>query len=130
MGFVEHLNCCAEQCAAIAEVVDRNFLGRIPIDRDVLIAGALLADIGKLFEYELDDHGAPCVGERGRLLRHPFIGVSLCERHGLPDEVAHIVATHSHEGDLMQRSVEAIIFHHADFIDFDIARLLDRGARP
>jgi hypothetical protein len=33
----------------------------------------------------------------------------------------HIVATHSKEGDHVQRTTESIIFHHTDFIDFDIA---------
>jgi hypothetical protein len=45
-------------------------------------------------------------------------------KHHLPDAVSHIVATHSFEGDRVQRSIESIIFHHADFIDFDIALLL------
>jgi len=30
------------------------------------------------------------------------------------------VATHSKEGDHVTRSPESIIFHHADFIDFDL----------
>ena len=57
-------------------------------------------------------------------LRHPFSGVAMCYRHGIPPEVMHIVATHSHEGDKVQRSIESIIFHHADFVDFDIAKYL------
>jgi hypothetical protein len=65
-------------------------------------------------------------GAAGRLLRHPFTGVALCFKHGLPDAVMHIVAAHSHEGDRVHRSIECIIFHHADFVDFDIARLLGR----
>jgi hypothetical protein len=69
------------------------------------------------------------------MLRHPFSGVAMCYKHGIPPEVMHIVATHSFEGDPrppgsagVQRSIEAIIFHHADFIDFDIARLLGAKA--
>jgi hypothetical protein len=42
--------------------------------------------------------------------------------------VLHIIATHSHEGDKMERSIESIIFHHADFVDFDIAKLLGKRA--
>ncbi len=58
------------------------------------------------------------------MLRHPFSGVGLCFKHELPDEVMHIVAAHSKEGDHVQRTIECIIFHHADFIDFDIAKAL------
>ena len=66
-------------------------------------------------------NGGVVKGTRGEHLRHPFSGVGLCWKHGLPDEVMHIVATHSKEGDHMQRTTESIIFHHADFIDFDVA---------
>ena len=128
MGFVEHLNSCAAQCRAIASVLADTFGGRVPVDLDVLLAGALLADVGKLLEFEVHPARGLIQGESGRLLRHPFTGVALCFKHGLPDAVMHIVAAHSHEGDRVQRSVECIIFHHADFVDFDIARLLGRRA--
>jgi len=52
----------------------------------------------------------------------------LAYKHGIPGEVMHIIATHSHEGDKMERSIESIIFHHADFVDFDIAKLLGKRA--
>src|SRR5438105_12247339 len=45
MTFVEHLNSCARQCIAIADVLENSFRCRIPIQRDYLIAGALLADV-------------------------------------------------------------------------------------
>src|ERR1700750_2776234 len=52
MKFVEHLNSCARQCIAIAEVLKKSFRCSIPIKRDYLIAGALLADGGKPLEYD------------------------------------------------------------------------------
>lgn len=128
MLFVEHLNSCAEQCRAIAGVLSATFGTRVPIDRDVLIAGALLADIGKLFELQVDQRGNASQSEGGRLVRHPFSGVAIAARHAIPDEVLHIIACHSHEGDRVERSIECIIFHHADFVDFDIAGFLGRRA--
>jgi hypothetical protein len=56
------------------------------------------------------------------MLRHPFSGVGLCFKHGVPDEVMHVVATHSKEGDHVKRSPESIIFHHADFTDFELVK--------
>ena len=47
MTFVEHLNSCARQCIAIADVLEKSFRCRIPVQRDYLIAGSLLADVGK-----------------------------------------------------------------------------------
>src|ERR1700746_64642 len=47
MTFVEHLNSCARQCIAIAEVLESSFRCGIPVQRDYLIAGALLAGVGQ-----------------------------------------------------------------------------------
>jgi hypothetical protein len=134
LRFVEHLNSCCKQCIAIAGVLKEVFGPRIPVNLDVLIAGSLLADVGKMLEFDKapappgGPAGAPRVvkGTFGDLLRHPFSGVALCYKHGIPAEVMHIVATHSHEGDKVERTIESWIFHHADFIDFDIAKVLGK----
>ena len=126
MTFIEHLNSCVRQCIAIAEVLSSAFTCDIPIDRDVLIAGALLADCGKPLEFDKDAEGNVIKGTFGEALRHPFSGVAIAYKHGIPPEVMHIIATHSHEGEKVERSIESIIFHHADFVDFDIAKYLGR----
>lgn len=94
------------------------FLGKeLPVNMDVLISGAMLCDVGKLLEYELAD-GQAVQSDYGKYLRHPFSGVSLAERCGVPAEVCHIIAAHAGEGDRVKRSVEAAIVHHADFMTF------------
>ncbi len=85
---------------------------------DVVIAGAILADVGKLLEYEKVD-GKAVQSERGKNLRHPFTGVHLAMACGVPDEVCHIIATHAGEGNLVKRSTEAFIVHHADFMSYE-----------
>ena len=75
-----------------------------------------------------DAGGNVIKGHYGDMLRHPFSGVALCYKHNIPPEVMHIVATHSHEGDKAERTIESWIFHHADFIDFDIAKVLGKKA--
>lgn len=89
----------------------------LPVNMDVLIAGAILADVGKLLEYEIKD-GNAVQGKYGKYLRHPFSGVSLAEECGIPPEVCHIIAAHAGEGELVKRSTEAYIVHHADFMTF------------
>lgn len=126
MTFVDHLNSCVKQCIAIAAVLREVFKDIVPINLDYLIAGALLADSGKPLEFDKDASGNVIKGHYGDMLRHPFSGVGMCYKHEIPAEVMHIVATHSHEGDKVQRSIESIIFHHADFVDFDIAKYLGR----
>jgi putative nucleotidyltransferase with HDIG domain len=132
LRFVEHLNSCCKQCIAIAGVLKEVFGSRIPVNLDYLIAGSLLADVGKMLEFDKkagpDGKPTPVKGHFGDMLRHPFSGVALCYKHGIPAEVMHIVATHSHEGDKVERTIESWIFHHADFIDFDIAKVLGKKA--
>ncbi|MEC9374561.1 MAG: HD domain-containing protein [Planctomycetota bacterium] len=127
LRYIEHLRSCARQCLAIADVLNGIFGDRIPINRDHLLAGSLLADVGKPLEFD-KVNGKLVKGSYGEMLRHPFSGVAMCYKHGIPPEVMHIVATHSHEGDKVERSIESIIFHHADFIDFDIAKYLGKKA--
>jgi putative nucleotidyltransferase with HDIG domain len=126
LRFVEHLNSCVKQCIAIEKVLNEIYGQRVPINHDVLVAGALLADVGKMLEFDKNERGEVVKGSFGEMLRHPFSGVALCYKHGIPAEVMHIVATHSHEGDKSERTIESWIFHHADFIDFDIAKVLGR----
>jgi len=128
LRYIEHLRSCAQQCFAIADVLTSVFGERVPIDRDTLLAGSLLADVGKPLEFDKLPDGRIVKGAFGQMLRHPFSGVALCYKHGIPAEVMHIVATHSHEGDKVARSIESIIFHHADFVDFDIAKRLGADA--
>jgi hypothetical protein len=125
MHFAQHVRSCAQMCLQIEQVLRRVWGPRVPIHHDHLLAGALLADVGKLLEYAMEQ-GSLVRGPAGDLLRHPFSGVGLCYKHDLPEEVMHIVATHSQEGDHLPRSIESIIFHHADFIDSDIAKALRR----
>jgi putative nucleotidyltransferase with HDIG domain len=94
------------------------FKDALPVNMDVLISGAILADVGKMMEYELDKNGNAVQGDYGKYLRHPFSGVSLAEQCGCPPEVCHIIAAHAGEGDHLKRSVEAYIVHHADFMTF------------
>jgi hypothetical protein len=48
----------------------------------------------------------------------------------LPEEVYHIIAVHSREGEGSYRSPEAIALHHADFIAFETIKAMAGGAAP
>jgi len=116
--FMEHKRCVVHIARKSAESM-QEFMGRaLPIDLDIVIAGAILADVGKLLEYELGPDGKSRQSERGEALRHPFTGVALALECGVPDEVCHIIAAHAAEGDLVKRTTEAFIVHHADFMAF------------
>jgi len=93
------------------------------LNQDYLIAGALLHDVGKLLEYEFVN-GKYVKSEFGKKFRHPVSGALLAKELGIPDEVVFIIYAHSHEGDELKRSPEAIIVNHCDFIDFEIKKSL------
>jgi putative nucleotidyltransferase with HDIG domain len=115
--FMEHKRCVVHVARKSAESM-QEFLGAaLKIDRDTVIAGAILADVGKLLEYEKVD-GKAVQSDRGKALRHPFTGVALAMECGVPDAVCHIIAAHAAEGDLVKRTTEAYIVHHADFMTY------------
>jgi putative nucleotidyltransferase with HDIG domain len=118
VSFMAHKRCVVHVSKESGEKMNRFFGDDLPVNMDVLIAGAILADVGKLLEYELDKDGNAIQGKYGQYLRHPFSGVSLAEECGVPPEVCHIIAAHAHEGDLVKRTTEAFIVHHADFMTF------------
>ena len=117
-SFLEHVRAVTLAAIAVSETANKIFGERFPINRDYLIAGCLLHDIGKLLEYTEVD-GVYVKSEYGKLLRHPFSGVALAAQYGIPDEVLHMIATHAKEGDLGHRTPEATILYHCDFAMFE-----------
>jgi putative nucleotidyltransferase with HDIG domain len=118
VSFITHKRCVVHVAKESGEKMNQFFGDDLPVNMDVLISGAILADVGKLLEYELDKDGKAFQGKYGQYLRHPFSGVSLAEECGMPPEVCHIIAAHANEGDLVKRTTEAYIVHHADFMTF------------
>jgi len=123
--FMQHKRCVVHIARRGAEAM-QEFMGTsLSVDMDAVVAGAILADVGKLLEYEKVE-GKARQSARGKALRHPFTGVALAMEAGVPDEVCHIIAAHAAEGDLVKRSTEAIIVHHADFMAYLPFKNLER----
>ena len=116
--FMHHKRAVVHIARNSGNKMNEFFGDELPVNMDVLISGAILADVGKLLEYILDEKGNAIQGSYGKFLRHPFSGVSLAESCGIPPEVCHIIAAHAGEGDMVKRSTEAYIVHHADFMTF------------
>ncbi|MEA2038982.1 MAG: HDIG domain-containing protein [Thermodesulfobacteriota bacterium] len=118
VSFMAHKRAVVHIAKESGEKMNYFFKDDLPVNMDVLIAGAILCDVGKLVEYELDENGKAVQGSYGKYLRHPFSGVSLAEECNVPAEVCHIIAAHATEGDLIKRSTEAYVVHHSDFMTF------------
>lgn len=98
------------------------------LDRDLLVTGALLHDIGKIDEYVYDL--AIDYSHSGRLLGHMVLGVQIVDDKlrllkDFPEEkawlVKHMILSHHGEAEFGAAKVpmtrEAFVLHHADDLD-------------
>jgi putative nucleotidyltransferase with HDIG domain len=115
--FMQHKQAVVHVAYESAKKMIDFFGDALPIDLDVVVAGAILADVGKVLEYDKVD-GKAVTSRFGCFLRHPFSGVGLAMASGVPEEVCHVIAAHAGEGDMVKRTTEACIVHHADFMTF------------
>lgn len=95
----------------------------LEIDMDTVIAGGLLHDVGKAFEFDPERRKTWRASQKktGRpAIRHPAYGAHICLTVGLPEEIAHIAMAHSGEGELLLRSVACMIVHQADYTFWNV----------
>jgi 3'-5' exoribonuclease len=118
-GLLEHSLIVAEVAAAVAD--------RIPqLDRDLIVAGGLLHDLGKTVSYSIDPF-RPGLTDKGRLhgeivIGHAMILDLIRERPDFPEETAtrllHIVISHHGEREKGSPAVpmtrEAVVVHYCD----------------
>lgn len=146
-GLVEHVAQMMRSAVALAEV----YAGT---NRDLLIAGVLFHDCGKLWEncYERDGFGMPHT-ESGELLGHIPMGIELVNKlwrkmleaeegagaaaDGPPAEsvrlhLLHLVGSHHGEyqfgSPVLPRTPEAVILHHVDNIDAKLEMIAEAYA--
>ncbi|WP_435063123.1 HD domain-containing protein [Halobaculum sp. EA56] len=107
---VEHVNDVAALATATADVL----LDRRPdldVDRDLVVAGALVHDVSKLYEFAPGD---PDGTDYYDLLGHPYVGVHVCEAAGLPVELSHVVLSHTGRTAVDPATLEAELVKRAD----------------
>lgn len=117
LSLVDHTRVVTQTAAAIADTMIGYYGDRMPINKDYLISGGILHDVGKLVEYRR--LGSKIVkSEAGKDLRHPFSGTALAYKHGIPTMICHLIAMHAKEGEGGRRNPEAWIIHYSDFVNF------------
>src|SRR5262245_32803835 len=113
----DHLRGVARLATGIAREMGSRY-PELAIDMDVVLAGALVHDVGKAWEFDpVNRRRWKTRQERfGRpSIRRPAYGAHICLTVGLPEEIAHIAMAHSGEGELLLRSLECMIVHQADY---------------
>jgi putative nucleotidyltransferase with HDIG domain len=128
VNFIEHTIAVTEGALALADAQAATYRA-LPykIDRDRLIAGGLLHDVGKLLEIEPDGAGGFRKSRNGKCARHPISGAILVGAAGLSDELVNVVACHAKEGEGRPQVIETIFIHQADFATFDPLVMLEKG---
>ncbi|HYO46918.1 MAG TPA: HD domain-containing protein [Gemmatimonadota bacterium] len=124
-GLAEHTLSVMRLCTAVADQYG-------DLDRDLLIAGAFLHDIGKTVEIAVEP-GFPYT-EEGTLLGHIPIGYAMVRERiagidgfprGIAVDLGHLVL--SHQGELewgspvQPRTAEALVLHFVDNLDSKVA---------
>ena len=113
----DHIRSVTRMAVKIAEEMAGLF-PEFRYDKDILIAGAMCHDIGKVWEFDPENIKRWKADPRATgmpSLRHPGYGIHICLTMGLPETVAHMAAAHSGEGELLVRSLENTILHWADY---------------
>jgi putative nucleotidyltransferase with HDIG domain len=126
----DHIRSVTRLAVKIAEEMDGLMPG-FAYDRDILIAGCLCHDIGKVWEFDPENVRRWKAAPRKTgmpSLRHPGYGIHICLTMGLPEEVAHMAAAHSGEGELLVRSLENTICHWADYTFWRVVEAGDQFA--
>jgi len=120
VSWVEHVTDVTELCILQYERLSRYYKKHhVPFSRDIVIAGALLHDIGKLTEFVPGKDGSVVHGEGFELMRHPLSGALIASKAGLPDIIVHLIATHSFEGDRSYQTPESEFVRQIDLFVFN-----------
>src|SRR5262249_28561961 len=129
-GLLEHLPTVTRSCLQLAEKYAGHYPDLKPsLNRDLVVAGAVLHDIGRVLEFTEDAAGvAPTVP--GRLVGHLFLGRDLVRDTArelgdvnpeLVQLLEHLVVSHLNLPEWGSPRLplvpEALIIHHADDLD-------------
>ena len=120
ISFIEHTLAVTEGAFQLAKTQEKHY-SKMPynIDYDILIAGGLLHDVGKLMEIAKDAEMGFIKSHSGRCMRHPISGAILAAEAGLPEEIINVIACHAKEGEGRPQMLETIFVHQADFATFN-----------
>lgn len=130
-GLLEHSVHLAKICMSVSEYY-KGF-----VNKDLLICGALIHDIGKVFSYNFDDLSFDMT-RRGLLEDHIIIGVKILTKtiqkienfpRDLEEMLTHIIVSHhglkEWGSPIPPKTLEAIIIHNVDRLEAQIDSYLE-----
>lgn len=115
-GLIVHSLATTKLAISIADIMETIYGTKV--DRDVVIASALLHDIFKHYTYSMTYPGKYQMSKLGENLDHLSLVVMELYARKFPIEVIHAVAAHHGDGSPIQpSSLEALIVHMSDNVD-------------
>jgi 7,8-dihydroneopterin 2',3'-cyclic phosphate phosphodiesterase len=126
-GLIQHTVAVTKLSSTLCDLVEGVYGGKV--DRDVVVAGALVHDVMKCYTYEPRGDGTYVTSRMGEKVDHLSLLVAELYKRGFPLEVIHVAA--SHHGDVSPvkpRSLEALIVSIADLADSELSRKTLRAA--
>jgi 7,8-dihydroneopterin 2',3'-cyclic phosphate phosphodiesterase len=126
-GLLQHTVGVTKLSITLCDLVKDVYGGEI--DRDTVLAGALIHDIMKCYTYEPRGDGSYMSSALGEKVDHLTLLVAELYKRGFPVDVIHVAA--SHHGDVSPvkpRTMEALIVSIADLADSELSRKTLRAA--
>jgi hypothetical protein len=110
-----HTQCVVEMALAVADAF-KKYHG-IEVNRDHLIAAAVLQDASKVVEYEPGPDGKVRRTAIGKNYGHGFWCAHLAVEKGVPHEISHVMLTHSSSAAKFPDTLEGKILYYVDQLD-------------
>lgn len=114
----EHIHDVVSIARDTFDYLDKKSSVKVDCSRDIVIAAALIHDVGKYIEY-IYENGQIIYSEKGKYVRHPLQAAILASNYDLPDKLIHAIAVHSFEGKDSFESPESTIVKYADEIAYN-----------
>ncbi len=111
LSLITHVRFVAKGCLALGDLCAD--LLQWSIDRDLLLAAALLHDASKPMEYRLTKAGYEKT-ELGKQLTHAVYATALCLQAQLPFDLVHLVHSHTLMAGVEPQRVEGWILRAVD----------------
>jgi len=126
-GLLQHTLGVTKLALTLSDLVESLYGGTV--ERDAVLAGAILHDVMKCYCYEETGEGVFRTSDFGGKVDHLSLMVGEMMKRDFPLDVVHVVASHHGDvGPTKPKSVEALIVSVADLADSDLNGKLLRAA--
>lgn len=116
-GLIQHTLSTTRIAMDLVEVL-KEVYGWKKINKDYVLAGALIHDLYKPLTYVLREDGTYEVSSLGEKLDHLTLLLNEAYKRGFSEDFLHVLAaSHGDAGPTTPKTIEALIVHLADYID-------------